>query len=126
LQNTLTPPRDESLKDRLEKTPPEELQGGVKTVEKLGEADYNDAERASEHTLRKNWNTVKSRSHWVLFVIFVILVIAAAGSLVSLLYVYISKVVKDPMEAKALLINIWDTLLVVGATLFIENKFEKK
>lgn len=114
------------LKKGLSQTSGDGLSKAVKKIDSLAESDYADAQRANKHNLSLNWTTMKSWLHWVIFAVGVILLIAAVSALLILLWVYISSVMQSPELTKELLSSIWNTVLIVGATLFIESKFGRE
>lgn len=116
----------DNLFQELKNTSSDNLSKGVASVDRLDEKDYDDAQRAGKHHLNQNWNKIKSSLHWVLFWSGAALIIAAIIIIIILLYVYISDVIQTPSTTKELLNNLWNTILIVGATLFIEQVIQKK
>lgn len=118
--------QQDELLQKLKNTPSDNLSKGVASVDRLDEKDYDDAQRASKHHLNQNWNKIISALHWVLFWSGVALTLSAVIIIIILLYVYISDVIKTPSATKELLSILWNTVLIVGATLFIEQLTHKK
>ena len=115
-----------SLLDKLEGTSSDNLPKGVESVDKLGEKDFEDAVRAHNHGLNKNKALIKKCIHWALFFAGLILLNVAVIALIKLLYIYITDVSANVNSVKELLFNVWNTVLIALATLFVDRSTGKK
>ena len=122
----MKPPDKENLLDQLQGTSSSNLTAGVESVDMLGEQDYEDACRAGNHDLNKNWIAIKKAVHWVLFLSGVALIVIALITLIFLLQAYISDVLKSPVKVKDLLSLLVSTVLISLATLFVDRSTSKK
>jgi hypothetical protein len=113
-------PSDENLLNRFKSIPENDLD---KVISKgLKPEAFEDATRFNAHKLNESWTDFKSFLHTVLkwsivtlaFLFFVILIR------------YLIDVITSEQETKLLLKEIWNAVLISGATLFIQHAVSKK
>lgn len=96
-------------------------------LKKVSETDRLEArDKEDDYHVNRNFKTIKKFLLWCVAVIGALCGTFITGLVMWALYIYFDNTLRDPVETENLIKNGLFTVLVAGATLFIENIFRHK
>ena len=114
------------LFERVAGTPAETLRAGVEQSEGITPEEFEGRKRVASSLRFKHWTYMQIGFYWLLFALFVIFIISLVVVFAMLGTEYLRFVFEDMARIKDLLVTIVGSILLVLATLFIEqNLFDK-
>jgi hypothetical protein len=125
--NTSTPQNEKnhkkpSLLERIKGTPTEDIAGGVQKTEKLTKADVDKNSRNQRILDAQTIGKIRRFMYWVVFLVFVAFVLQTGW----LFGGWVNSFASDMVAVKAYLSSIFNYILIIFATLFVENMVRGK
>lgn len=113
---------NDDLLDRFRSTSEKVLERVIPSVDKLNPEDFESATRANTHRLNQSWVDLKSFLHkslkWTVVLLLLVFFLILSR--------YVYDVISSTEETKLLLKEIWNTILIAAATLFIQFAISRK
>lgn len=116
------------LFDKLTKISSEELTRNVSNVDDFSESDreISDLTKKDDYKLGRNLKRIRVTASWSVAIVLGATILVFTISFIYLFHLYIFDIAKDISNVKELLKSWLDYILLVMATLFVQNVFGKK
>jgi len=114
------------LLDKLKAQSPEETGKGVQQVEGLTAKDVTARKRGLDVQWDKTVNRIKRASLWLLFFLVAIACVLTMLGFFYLLHKWIMTFSENPKELGRFLNTVYSSVILILATLFVENIFRGK
>ena len=114
---------DSDLLDSVSEITSDKLAEAVSHVEQLDKEALEGAKRLGTHHVNQHWVKIRICLYWGFSILSAIVL---AVVVVVLLWNHMEGVLKDPKQVAETLSFVWNTFLIILATLFINNKFGSK
>ena len=113
---------ENDLFDELKHTSKQQLEDGIKKTDGLSQEQYDNAKRANTNFKESSWAKLVQFMHWIVGGIALVFFILFA----ALLFRFVCDVISSPEHTRLLLKDIWNAVLIAGATLFVQYAISKK
>lgn len=114
-------PDSGELLEKLSRADKKNLSGAVKKVEGLTEEEQAASKRAQDDKLSKNRQVILQCMQWVFSGAIAVLILVAVALLIWLLFTHVQTIIESPEKVAAALAFLFQTLLIVLATAFIDR-----
>ncbi|TNE42729.1 MAG: hypothetical protein EP347_00215 [Alphaproteobacteria bacterium] len=115
-----------SLLEGIKSTPPTKIRSGFEKVEGLSPEEEEELERGGKHAVRGTIRRAGRYFIWALWGVLCVIVVVFGIGVIVLLSKYLFNVMGDLGKTETFLIQVWDNILLVLATLFLESFVGRK